>query len=270
MPKLVVDISVYQASDLAFFETLKRHGVDSVIVKLTEATNYLNSKAAAQIANAYKVFGTVGIYHFFHGNGIDEARYFLAHAKKFGLDKSTVMALDVEWQGLPSNTTPEVNAFLKYLKEHGYTNVTTYGSSSWFNYGRIHRAALIDKTIWVAAYGTSEPGVVDANAWQYTDNFQGLRVDASHDYDGSLSGKREAITVKPTYYNFSGNALFEVVTDTLPLYRKRKFEKTDKRKAEFTKGTRFYASAIKFGKITRLKTKMGYASANTEYVKKVS
>jgi GH25 family lysozyme M1 (1,4-beta-N-acetylmuramidase) len=79
-------------------------------------------------------------------------------------------------------TTAEVNAFLKELKANGFTNVITYGSGSWFAEKRIDRAKLIDKHIWVAAYGVSQPGIDNANAWQYTDNYDGLKVDASLDF----------------------------------------------------------------------------------------
>lgn len=265
MSELVIDVASYQGESESFFKQFKNLGVKSAMVKLSEGTNYINDKAANQVANAFKVFGTVGIYHFFHGYGEAEARYFLHWAKKYGLDKNTVMALDVEAPDLPQNTTAQVNVFLKFLKAQGYNHVITYGSGSWFNYGRIHRATLVDKTIWVAAYGTNQPGVADANAWQYTDNFHGLHVDASHDYDGSLTGKHETVATKPTYYNKKG--LYEVIIKDLPLYRSRKFTDKDKRLARFTNGSRFYATPVKYGKITRLKTRIGYASSNSQYVR---
>ena len=142
MPKLVADVAVYQSKSKAFFENLKRYGIDSVMVKLTEGTTYVNASAGEQVSNAYQVFGTVGAYHFFHGNGLAEAKYFLAWVKKYGLDKSTVLAIDVEAPGLPWKTTSQVNVFLRYLISHGYKNVITYGSGSWFNAGRINRSQL--------------------------------------------------------------------------------------------------------------------------------
>ena len=147
MTKRVADLSVYQGSSETYMKFLRSHGIDTTVVKLTEGTGYINPKAREQVANGFKVFGTVSVYHFFHGHGSSEAKYFLAWVKSFGLDKSTVLALDVEAQDLPWKTTAEVNAFLKELKANGFTNVITYGSGSWFAEKRIDRAKLIDKHI---------------------------------------------------------------------------------------------------------------------------
>ncbi|EEI25419.1 GH25 family lysozyme [Lentilactobacillus hilgardii] len=273
MPKLVVDVSGYQASTETYFKNLKANGIDSAMVKLTESTTYVNPNAGNQIANAYQVFGTVGAYHFFHGNGLAEAKYFLAWVKKYGLDKSTVLAIDVEAQDLPANTTPQVNIFLKYLKSQGYPNVITYGSGSWFKYGRINRVALVDQRIWVAAYGVNQPGIDNANAWQYTDNFKGLHVDASYDFDGSLSGTlTNPITqTQPSYYQATTLGLYEVIVPQVNVYKKLKFDKTNKSDISYAKGSRVWASAVKVGKITHLKLKYanGYITSNSAYVKRI-
>lgn len=273
MPKLVADVAVYQSKSKAFFENLKRYGIDSVMVKLTEETTYVNASAGEQVSNAYQVFGTVGAYHFFHGNGLAEAKYFLAWVKKYGLDKSTVLAIDVEAQDLPASTTSQVNIFLKYLKSQGYSNVITYGSGSWFKYGRINRVALVDQRIWVAAYGVNQPGIDNANAWQYTDNFRGLHVDASYDFDGSLSGIKTNSIVKtqPNYYQTTALSLYEVIVPQINVYKRLKFNKTNKSDISYAKGSRVWASAVKAGKITRLKLKYanGYITSNSAYVKRV-
>ncbi|KRL67102.1 GH25 family lysozyme [Lentilactobacillus diolivorans] len=237
MPKLVADVAVYQSKSKAFFENLKRYGIDSVMVKLTEGTIYVNASAGEQVSNAYQVFGTVGAYHFFHGNGLAEAKYFLAWVKKYGLDKSTVLAIDVEAQDLPASTTSQVNIFLKYLKSQGYSNVITYGSGSWFKYGRINRVALVDQRIWVAAYGVNQPGIDNANAWQYTDNFRGLHVDASYDFDGSLSGIKTNSIVKtqPNYYQTTALSLYEVIVPQINVYKRLKFNKTNKSDISYLK-----------------------------------
>lgn len=260
MANKVIDLSVYQNKAKAYFDGFHCLGVKSAMVKLTEATGYVNSSASEQVANAYKTFGTVGAYHFFHGYGIPEAKYFLAYVRHFGLDKSTVLAIDVEWQGLPYDTTHEVNVFLKYLIDHGYKHVVTYGSASWFNSGRIKRSLLIDKHIWVAAYGTSQPGVADADAWQYTDNFHG--VDCSLDFDGILSGVKSTAVDKPSYNKIEG--LYEVLTSHLYAYR-TKGGHLKRRDVVWVKGSRFYAKPVKTKKGYILKTALGYVSAKTEY-----
>lgn len=264
MTKKVADLSAYQGSSETYMKSLKSHGIDTTVVKLTEGVKYVNPKAREQISNGFKVFGTVSVYHFFHGHGSSEAKYFLAWVKSFGLDKSTVLALDVEAQDLPWKTTAEVNAFLKELKANGFTNVITYGSGSWFAEKRIDRAKLIDKHIWVAAYGVSQPGIDNANAWQYTDNYDGLKVDASLDFDGSLSGSGVVIKpAKPEYYQTPG--LYEATQSVLHQFNDVQFK--SKRHTRLIKGSRFYATPIKYGKIYRLSTPTGYYTANKDKVK---
>lgn len=264
MSKIVIDVSGYQDSSLSFFKTKKKQGASSAIVKLTEGTSYLNPKAGAQVANAYKVFGSVGAYHYFHGRGTAEAKYFLGWVKKMGLDKSTVLAIDVEDPGLPWSTTAQVNVFLRYLISHGYKNVVTYGPGSWFTSGRIKRPALVDKHIWVAAYGVSQPGVVDANAWQFSSSWHG--IDASYDFDGTLSGtKTKAKKKSASYYSSSKMGLYEVTAGTIYAYKEKSFK--TKRRVHFKKGSTFYATPVKYGKVYRLETKMGYFTANKSMVK---
>lgn len=264
MPRIGIDVSSYQGSSISYFKTFKNYGADFAVVKLTEGANYLNPKASAQVTNALKVFGSVSVYHFFHGAGTAEAKYFLAWVKKFGLDQSTALVIDVEAPGLPYNTTPQVNAFLRYLIAAGYKNVVTYGSGSWFNYGRIKRSELIDKHIWVAAYGVSQPGVANANSWQFTDDFKGLKVDASYDFDGSLSGSKTS--EKPSYYVTPG--LYQVRLKWLPVYNGLDFKKSGKRYTRYGTGSRFWATPVKYGKITRLYINgQGYVSSNKFYVK---
>jgi len=263
MSSRVIDISSYQNSSTAYLKIYASHGVRSMMVKLTEGTNYLNPKAGAQVGNGFKVFDTVGVYHYFLGNGLVEAKYFLAHVRALGLDKSTVLGIDVEDPSLTYYTTPQVNVFLKALKDAGYKRVVTYGSGSWFNTGRISRSQLLDKHIWVAAYGVSQPGVANANAWQYTDNFYG--VDASYDFDGTLKGTNKASKPdKPEYYLTPG--LYEVTSiKGINVYLDTKFKQ--KRRVRFEKGSRIYAKPIKYGEIYRLKTAVGYITANKDYIK---
>ncbi|GEO67288.1 GH25 family lysozyme [Levilactobacillus spicheri] len=263
MSKIVIDVSGYQSSALSFFKTKKSQGAISAIVKLTEGTSYLNPRAGAQIANAYKVFGSVGAYHFFHGRGAAEAAYFLAWVKKFGLDKSTVLAIDVEAGDLPWTTTTQVNVFLKYLIAHGYKNVVTYGSGSWFTSGRINRSQLVDKHIWVAAYGVSQPGVANANAWQFSSTWHG--IDASYDFDGTLSGTKTKAK-KASYWSDDG--LFEVTAKQVNVYGTLKFEAAHKRRALYTKGSRVYGKAVKYGSVYRVEvSKDNYITANKAMVK---
>lgn len=205
----VADISSYQEDSLEFMQTLGQYA-KSVIVKLTQGSAsgdaYVNPKAASQISNGFKVFKSVGVYHYFKGNSqqngnsdpINEAKWFDQHIQAQGLNKSTVCAIDVEDSSLMQDATHDVNLFLQYMSEQGYSHLVVYASASWFNYGRIQRDLLYNHApIWVASYDVSEPGVNNANAWQYTDDGHGLGVDFSYDFDGTLLGTQENTQTTP-------------------------------------------------------------------------
>lgn len=69
--------------------------------------------------------------------------------------------------------------------------------------------------------------------------------------------------VKDEYYKTKG--LYEVKVARINAYNDVAFK--SKRYVRFTKGTRFYANVVQYGKITRFKTSMGYFSSNKKYVK---
>lgn len=263
---IIVDTSAYQSDSFSFFRSLKSHGVSGAIVKLTEGSYYTSPKAANQIANAYKVFGVVAAYHFWHGAS-NEAAYFLDKVKKMGLDKTTWLALDVEAPDLPLKCTAGINKFIGYLYANGYHNLMVYGSSSWFKEGRINQAKLHKYAkLWVAAYGTSQPGINHVDIWQYTDRFKGMSLDASYDFKGILKSNSKSDTpIKPSYYASKG--LFQVKVDMVHAYNKLPLKgNKNKRYVRFAKGSRFYGVAVKNGDIYSLKTQVGYVTANKDYV----
>ncbi|WP_164511308.1 phage tail tip lysozyme [Levilactobacillus mulengensis] len=197
----VADISSYQDDSLAFMQKLAVYA-KSVIIKVTQGSAtgdaYVNPKAKTQVANGLKVFKTVGAYHYFKGNSqkygdsdpINEAKWFDKNLQAIGLDKSTVVAIDVEDPVVMQSATHDINLFLQYLSQQGYKHLVVYASASWFTSGRINKSQLFNNTpIWVAAYNNVEPGVDNAGAWQYTDNGHGLHVDFSYDFDGTLLGE---------------------------------------------------------------------------------
>lgn len=267
----VIDVSSFQGSSKSYFETFKKHGAKSAIVKLTQGTNYVNPKASLQVTNAYKVFGSVAAYHYYMGNPIAEAKYFLAHVRAYGLDKSTWLAIDVEDPSLPEYNTAGVNKFLEYLYNEGYQNLLCYASASWFEAGRINRSTLTKKAkIWCAAYNNSQPGINGVAVWQQSDNWHG--VDMSIDFNDILTSKSDAkadrhkVSAKPTYYQ--DNGLYEVITDEIHAYKKLPLKgDKNKRYVRWGKGSRFYAVAVKNGDIYSLKTAVGYTTANKDYVK---
>lgn len=227
--KEVADISGWQSDSLAYMQQLRKYAI-SVLVKLTEGSEsgsaYFNPKAATQISNAFKVFPTVGVYHYFLGNSqkygdndpLNEAKWFYKKILSLGLDKSTVAVIDVEDKALQTYVTHDINIVLKYLHGKGFTNLVVYASKSWFNSGRINKDALYNNTpIWVASYGTSEPGVNNAGAWQYTDNGHGLRTDFSYDFAGILTGTTEPAKKETTTPAKTTDKKKDTETTTTPI-----------------------------------------------------
>lgn len=267
----VVDVSSYQNDTVTYFNNLKKAGAKSAIVKLTQGTNYVSNKASAQVSNAYKVFGSVSAYHYYMGNPVAEAKFFLSKVRAFGLDKTTWLAIDVEDPSLPMYNTAGINSFLTVLKNAGYSNLMVYGSASWFEAGRIKQGSLLKGSkIWCAAYNNVAPGINGVDVWQYTDNFKGLHVDGSIDFNSILSSKTvKKVIKKPTYYNQNG--LYEVISDMIHAYKtlplKQDASKHNQRYVRRTKGSRFYGVAVKNGNIYSLKTKEGYYTANKLDVK---
>lgn len=268
----VVDVSSYQNDTVTYFDNLKKAGAKSAIVKLTQGTNYVSAKASSQVSNAYKVFGSVSAYHYYMGNPVAEAKFFLSKAKAFGLDKTTWLAIDVEDPSLPMYNTAGINSFLTVLKNAGYSNLMVYGSASWFKAGRIKQGSLLKGSkIWCAAYNNVAPGINGVDVWQYTDNFKGLSVDGSIDFNSILTSKGEKVKAveKPTYYDKNG--LYEVTADIIHAYKtlplKQADDKHNQRFVRRAKGSRFYGVAVKDGDIYSLKTKEGYYTANKLDVK---
>ncbi|WP_220751660.1 GH25 family lysozyme [Apilactobacillus xinyiensis] len=274
MAKLVIDVSSYQGSSLDYFNGFKKKGVRGAIVKLTEGTNYISPVCKYQVYNSWKAFGIVSVYHFYQGNPVAEANFFLKQVRACGLDKTTNLVIDVEAPSLPYYTTSGVNQFLEVLHDAGYKNLWVYGSSSWFNSGRINRSKLAyNADIWVAAYGVKQPGLNGVNMWQFTDNFYG--VDCSYDFKGKFSTVEKVSNNKksndkkdvkqPTYVQ-SGK-LFKTKPNVMNVYDDEKL--TKKVKTRLGRNTEIEGTVIKVGKATRVKTKVGYLSGNTKFISKL-
>lgn len=100
MPNLMMDESAYQPDTVEFAQAAKDAGVKAVTIKLTESTGYVSPAAAGQIRSAVKVGLIVHCYHYARfwsaDQAIAEADYFCSVAKQYGIDASSVMALDLE------------------------------------------------------------------------------------------------------------------------------------------------------------------------------
>jgi GH25 family lysozyme M1 (1,4-beta-N-acetylmuramidase) len=187
--QLVADVSSWNPDTTTWFKTLAQKGVKAVIVKLTEGTAYKNPKAAAQIRAAWAAGMHAHGYHYARyqntAQAQAEAKFFTQVARAVGLNGTSVLAADVEDQTLPqAGLTGLTNTFLTTVKAAGYPKVDFYTMASWIWNKRLDPAVLLAKNRWIANYGVSYPGVDGVGTWQYTDNFQGLKVDMSYDFKG--------------------------------------------------------------------------------------
>ncbi|MGY5261906.1 phage tail spike protein [Lactiplantibacillus plantarum] len=170
------------AMSVSDFTSLYKADVRGLIDKLTESTNYTNSLFDSQTANASSAgIKTIGTYHYYKGGGASEAQYYLSQLQAKRIDKSLIVACDIEDPSLSTNESElntELTAFFKVLTDAGYTNTCLYSSSSWFD---TRFSSSLAKYTWEAAWGSTKPS--SCSAWQYTDGFNGLSLDASKSYD---------------------------------------------------------------------------------------
>ncbi|WP_424349001.1 GH25 family lysozyme [Latilactobacillus sp. 5-91] len=195
---LFADVASYQPDNLAFFQSLKQKGVKAVNVKLTQGDWYTNPKAKDQINNAKKAGLLVNAYHYAEFNSsvdvtspIREAAYFVAAAKRLGIESNRVMVLDIEDEqnSKDSNViTKDINTFEDYVSANGYAKTSTYVMRYWLTIQRVLDAQLHDKNLWVAEYGTSQCGY-PCEAWQFTSTWDnnGNKIDMSYDYNGRFT-----------------------------------------------------------------------------------
>lgn len=180
------------------YRTLKNAGVTGVVVKLTEATSYINPLAQGQINNAKKAGLKVSAYHYsWHSNNAQarlEADYFAQAAVRFGLDKSTVMVNDIEDPKIFGKADHNATslAFQKRLNELGFGNVTHYVGAYWITSGAINPNKLGYKNIWVAAYPyqlSSQQQYSNYGAWQWSSKLTVPGISGTLDISSDYSGK---------------------------------------------------------------------------------
>ena len=175
----------------SWYTSLYSKGVKGAMIKLTQGSDYTNPIFNSQKANATSAgMKFIGSYHFLTSTTVAgaqlEAKYFLSALQANSIDKNTIVACDIESGTLPSDKstlTSMMTAFYKILTDAGYSNTADYGSSSWFN-SRFDHTATGAKYSWIAAWSDSmsyKPA--NADAWQFSDNWNGLNVDASYSYN---------------------------------------------------------------------------------------
>ncbi|TPR12790.1 GH25 family lysozyme [Apilactobacillus timberlakei] len=267
------DISNWQPATKSWLQALKNeYNVKSTCVMITQNIGFFSPTAIAQCYYSYQVFGSFSCYHFFKGNGTAEAHNFLnALQNKIHADKSTVVMIDAETENIP-NLTAHINNFIDVVYNAGYHHIYVYSMGSMFNYrsdgiqtGKLHHGAKP----WIASIGRGnswDNRPTGVKVWQYTwtGNVQGHSVDLDYDSIGELSKGINEKPKKATYWQkgklFEAKSMLSTYSD---LHLK------SKRAPRFGAKSCFYADVVKDGKITRLKTHLGYVSANTNFSHRV-
>lgn len=186
-----IDLSSNNGSqNQTWYDNLYQSGVKGLMIKLTEGSAtgsaYLNPLFDEQKSRGITAkMKFIGAYHYFLAVSVSdaqaEAQWFLSKLKAKGIPTSAVVSCDVEDGSLTKDKaalTAEVDAFYKVLTDAGYTNTCDYSSASWFS-SRFESHA---KYKWVASWGaSSKPAIADA--WQYTDKYNGASLDCSYSYN---------------------------------------------------------------------------------------
>lgn len=119
-----VDVSSYQDwMTQADFTKLKRLGVSTVIVKVTEGSSYTNSAAKTQIAYAKAAGLKVDVYDYIRFTSASqaqaEARYTASAMEGLGLSKATLIFADIEENSVPA---ADLTNYWSALNAAGYRN----------------------------------------------------------------------------------------------------------------------------------------------------
>lgn len=287
------DIARFQhtLNDESYFKKLKRYGSNGVFVQLNYGYGYTNPFAGLQLRLSLKYLKFTGIYAFFLGNSVAEAKYFLAQAHHYGMDedKSTPVMLDVEPnQSYNGPQTALINKWTNIVYKYGFHNIFIYSMAGWLRDGyHIKPELLKHGHIWAASYGTNEPGVNNALAWQNTDNWHGLHTDGDMLFgnvsimQGSHKAKpKRKVAKKPKHVikkhvtkkrvpkekDLTRGAYFEAISN-LDGFSASDFKKKN---GDFLpKGARFHGMIVSDGQVKRIKTGLGYYSANVKLVKAI-
>lgn len=292
-PYKITDMNaLIQSPSLGYLKQCKAWGSKFNFVKTSEGTTWPNTKYGINcinemIHNSLKVWGNLGVYHFWHGENAD---IFLRWSKYHKLNPSTTkFMLDVEDTSTRYNIMARINQFFKQLIDFGYKkgNLFLYVPLSWIREGFIIPRELKYGFIWVAMYpytnvyrdnkttahDSSNPGY---NIWQ----FSGLgNQDWSwvynncifYDIDSKSKAKPKHHIIKhaakkPINHYLTKGDLFEALSNNYG-YRDPEFK--IKNGNILAKGSRIHGKVLKFGHITRLDTPIGWFSTNTKYLKAV-
>lgn len=203
-----IDVSHHNAQgglSLAFYQTIKASGVNGVVVKVSDGTNYTDPAASVNIANASAAGLVVSAYHFARFTSTAEAKreadFFDKQLKYVGFDKlkDGIVTVDVELsilKGVSAKVlTADTNAFISEMHQLGYPTVDLYSGSSFYN-NNLQPAQLNVSNPWLARYsgGTAQPVWSNGKgAWQWSSSYKfgGMsgNFDVSQDFFGKYSNQ---------------------------------------------------------------------------------
>lgn len=211
-----VDVASYQSTDLSVYS---KAGASFAIVKLTEGTDYVNSKASKQVASSRANHLYTHAYHFARfGSSVSQAKkeadYFIKEAKKESISQKRMLWLD--WESGSGNTvtgakasnTAAILAFMDTIKAAGWRPGLYSGAS--LMRSAIDTAQVVKKygtCLWVASYPTMTavstadfsyfPSMDGVAIWQFTSNWKGLGVDGNVALVDLSSDVKPKAEVKP-------------------------------------------------------------------------
>ncbi|MFT8825167.1 MAG: GH25 family lysozyme [Liquorilactobacillus mali] len=185
---IFIDVSQYQSdTSVTWFTKCVNAGAKGVMVKLSDGSSgdENNALASKQLANSATAgLKLVGCYHYFENiaNATAEANNFVAQLQANNIDKSKIVALDIEGNVLSNSKTDldsAITTFLEVLTGAGYTNTCLYGSESSFTNNAFDGS--LAKYKWIGSWDSStKPD--GADGWQFSNDWQGYGVDASYSY----------------------------------------------------------------------------------------
>lgn len=194
-----VDISSCQGGmTQANFNTLKQLGVKTVIVKLTENTNYMNPYASSQINMARAAGLNVEVYHYATFStasaAIAEANYLADVMGSLSLSGDTLVFADMEDASTyAADVAGNLTQFWNTLSSRGYTDHGVYTYVSYAYRDAVVSTVGASRT-WMAQYPYSPSAGnlwnTEYGAWQfsstaYLPGYSGC-LDVSIDYSNLL------------------------------------------------------------------------------------
>lgn len=198
-----IDVSHHNAQGglpFSFYQTIKAAGVNGVVVKVSDGTNYIDPAASVNVANAKAAGLAVSAYHFARFKSTAEAKteadWFNKQLQVVGFDKlrDGIVTVDVELPTASRSTlTAATNAFATEMHQLGYPTIDLYSGSSFYS-NHLYPTNLSISKPWLARYnnGSTEPVWKNGRgAWQWSSsyNFKGIsgRFDVSQDFAGKYA-----------------------------------------------------------------------------------